>query len=88
MEQELFKTLINAGVGAIIAFLLLYGIYKLTNKFGLKFIEAQQDQVKAINRLSNTLEKSIEKDQTEHREMIIMLKVISEKLGRIETNGG
>ena len=84
MEGELLKAVINAGGSAAIAIVLLIGIYKLANKIGVNFLEAHEAQTSAINRLTDTLEKFINRDQNEHREMIILLKVLTEKIERIE----
>lgn len=84
MEGELLKAIVNAGGTAAISFVLLIGIYKLANKLGGNFLEAHEAQTKAINRLTDTLEKFINRDQNEHREMIILLKVLTEKIERLE----
>jgi hypothetical protein len=84
VEGELLKALLNAGGSAAIAIVLLVGIYRLANKFGVNFLEAHEGQTKAINRLTDTLEKFINRDQNEHREMIILLKVLTEKMEGIE----
>jgi oligoribonuclease NrnB/cAMP/cGMP phosphodiesterase (DHH superfamily) len=87
MESELIKALINAGTGAIIALVMLCGLYRLADKFGKQVIEAQNRQAIAINDLTNAIKDSMTKDQSEHREIIILLKVISERIERIENNG-
>ena len=87
MEHELIKGLINAGVGGVIAGIIIFLTYRLANNFGMKFIETQQSQAVAINNLCTCIEKSMTKDQLEHREIIILLKVISEKIERIDHNG-
>lgn len=87
MESELIKALINAGTGAIIALVMLCGLYRLAEKFGKQFINAQNQQAIAINGLTIAIKESMTKDQSEHREIIILLKVISERIERIEGHG-
>ena len=87
MEQELLKSLIQWGPGMIIAALILYGLYKFATGVGMKFIECTKQQAVAIERLTKAIEDSIGRDNNEHREIIILLKVISERLERIEGNG-
>lgn len=84
MEGELLKAIISAGGGVAIAIVVLVGVYQLANKFAIKFIRAQEDQAAAVNRLTDTLEKIINRDQNDHREMIILQKVMMEKLERLE----
>lgn len=86
MEQELLKALINAGVGAVIALIILVGLYRITSRLGLKFIEAQQEQATALIRqaqsmegLTKSIQDFVQRDNSEHREMLVLLRFIAQQ---------
>jgi hypothetical protein len=86
MEQELVKALINAGVGSVIAALILVGLYRIVSGLGGKFIEAQQGQAEALGAqaatmksLTCSIQDFITKDNTEHREMLVLLRFIAQQ---------
>jgi hypothetical protein len=87
MEQELLKSLIQWGPGMVIAAMVLYGLYKLVNGVGMKIVECSKQQACAIEKLTQAIEDSTTRDNSEHREILIMLKVISEKFEKRENNG-
>ncbi len=68
----------------VISALVLFGLYKLVNSVGMKMVACSQQQAVAIEKLTQAIEDSISKDNNDHREIIILLKVISEKIERIE----
>jgi len=81
--NQLWVALINAGVGAFIAVIILVGIYKLAGRFTEQFIEAQNKQAEALGAqaqsmagLSTAIRETLQRDTAEHREILIMLKVL------------
>lgn len=92
---EIFKTLIFWGPGAIIAATIIFALYKLADKYLGEFIRAQQGQAESLARLaqgSEGLKECIEtfcnRDNGEHREMTILLKVLVEKIECIDREDG
>jgi hypothetical protein len=92
-----FELLITWGPGLFIAALMLYGLYKLVYKIwmniGLKIVEALEkpaaalsQQAQSMDRLTRSLEAYILRDQSEHREIIILLKINAERLDHL-SNG-
>ena len=82
------------GPGIVFAVLMLYGLYKLLYKIstevGLKIVgalekpaEALSKQANSMDRLTNSIQDYVCKDQTEHKEMMILLKVISQRVEHI-----
>lgn len=83
------------GPGLFIAFIMLYGLYKLLYKIatsvGIKIVgalekpaEALSSQARSMDRLSNCIERSVDRDQLEHKEIIILQKVILEEVKKIK----
>jgi hypothetical protein len=84
---EILKSLASWGPGALIAGFMILAFYKLARGVGISFVEAQQDQAKALGRQAQSMEGFqtalsvfIARDNSEHREMIILLKVIAGSL--------
>jgi len=84
MEQKLMESIIQWGPGMVLAALVLIGLYRLANCIGMKLVECSKQQAVAIEKLTQAIEASTARDNNEHREMIIMLKVISEKVERFD----
>lgn len=87
---DILKSLVFWGPGAVIAAYIIYVLYKLGNSLGLKFIEAQLQQADALARQAQSMERLqvsiqafVTRDNNEHREMIILLKVVAEDLRHI-----
>jgi len=87
---EVLKSLIFWGPGSVIAAFIIYVLYRLANSLGLKFIEAQLQQADALARQAQSMERLqvsiqgfVTRDNNEHREMIILLKVVAEDLRHI-----
>jgi hypothetical protein len=86
MEQEFLKALVNTGSGAIIALFMLAGLYRIANRLGTRFIDAQVEQAEALGRqaqsmegLTQAIQDSIKKDNSEHREMLVLLRFIAQQ---------
>lgn len=86
MEQEFLKALINAGVGAFIALLILVGLYRIANRLGSRFIDAQQRQAEAlgaqaqsVDGLTRSIQEFVGRDSSEHREMLVLLRFIAQQ---------
>ncbi len=97
--QEIFnmgcRNLFEWGPGLLLAVVILYGLYKMVlrlgKEVGIKIIGALEKPAAALNqqaesmdRLTNSIQEYVSRDQTEHKEMILLLKVISNKVNRIE----
>ena len=84
MEQEFMKALINAGVGAALALIMLVGIYRIVRGLGSRFIEAEQKQAEALGAqaqamagLTASVREFVRADNTEHREMLVLLRFMA-----------
>jgi hypothetical protein len=92
MDTELAKALINAGVGGIIAGLVILLAYKLLDKVGMKVADSLQSGAAALvqqsvsmKSLSESITQFCAKDNNEHREMLVLLKYIAQKNQGFET---
>lgn len=92
---DIIKSLIFWGPGAVIAGYIIFVIYKLANNLGIEFIKAQREQASALARqaqsmegLQHSIQAFVGRDSTEHREMIILLKVVAERLERLSVEVG
>jgi hypothetical protein len=92
---EVLKSLAFWGPGAILAGLMIWSLYRLADKFiekfAVDFINAQRAQAESLAKmaqgtegLSSCVTNYFERDNKEHREIIILLKVITEKLEDLE----
>lgn len=85
--SEVLKSLVFWGPGMIIAGIIIAAIYKLADKYLGEFIKAQQGQAESLSRLAqgtdglrDSIQGFVIRDNSEHREMTILLKCIMEKL--------
>jgi len=90
-EHELIKSFINAGTGALMAFIILVGLYRIANRLGLEFVKAQKEQAQALLRqaqsmegLRDSIQGFVARDNSEHREMLVLLKYIAQKQEEME----
>jgi len=99
MEEKLLEAVINAGVGALIAITIIFFTYKLVStllvKVGTEMVGAFKGQAEAMTRqavsmegLTKSLSEYVLRDNSEHREIIILLKVIAERLTHLEERNG
>jgi hypothetical protein len=86
LETAFVKALINAGVGAFIALFVLFGLYRIAGRLGGGFIDAQQGQAEALGSqaqalegLTRSIEDFVRKDNTEHREMLVLLRFMAQR---------
>lgn len=93
--QKGCNSLFDWGPGTLIAALILYGIYKILLKLGrdvgVKIVGALEKPAEALNKqaesmdhLTGAIEKFMSIDRYEHREMIVLLKVIAGRLKHVE----
>jgi hypothetical protein len=89
--QKGFNSLIDWGPGMLIAALMLYGLFRLIKNIGLKIVgalekpaEALTQQAKSMDRLTTSLEQFVTRDQIEHREIIILQKVILDRIENLK----
>jgi hypothetical protein len=86
IPEELVNSFINAGTGALMALIILVGLYRIANRLGVEFVRAQKLQAEALAKQAQSLEglrESIKdfimRDNSEHREMLVLLKYIVQK---------
>lgn len=91
MGPEIWKSIIFWGPGMVLAIIILYGLYRLANTVGIKIVAVFKEQscsiaaqAQSMENLSRSIEQFCQRDNTEHREMIILLKVIASRLEHIE----
>lgn|SRR5574343_119122 len=93
--DEVLKSLCFWGPGAVIAGLIIVALYRLADKFidkfATDFIGAQRAQAESLAKMAQGAEglrecinTFVERDNKEHREIIILLKYMTEKLEHIE----
>lgn len=87
--EEVLKSLCFWGPGALLAGCMIYAIYKLADKFCTGFIGAQQEQAESMAKMAQSsegLRDSIQgilaKDNKEHQDILIMLRVVIDRLER------
>jgi hypothetical protein len=85
------EALVNAGVGAVIAVVILVGLYRIVGRLGGKFIEAEQRQAEALGAQAQAMEgltrsvgEFLARDMTEHREMLVLLRFMVQRKDRLE----
>ena len=99
MEEKLLEAVINAGVGALIAIAIIFLAYKLASalllKVGAEMVGAFRAQAEAMTRqavsmegLTKSLSEYVQRDNSEHREIIILLKVIADRIVHLEERNG
>lgn len=86
LEHEIVRALVDAGSGAVIALVMLVGLYRIVRGMGGSFIEAQRRQAEALGAqaqsvagLTMAIQDFVKSDNTEHREMLLLLKLITQK---------
>ncbi len=91
LSPQIWQAVINAGGGLLIALVILLGLYRLADKHGSQFIAAQQQQAVAMGRQAESMEQMqtamkefIGRDNSEHREILILQKMTVEKLSALE----
>ena len=91
MSPSIVQALINAGGGLLIALVILVGLYRLADKHGTQFIQAQQSQAVAMGKQADAMEDMrtsikdfIGRDNSEHREILILQKMTVDKLTGLE----
>ena len=86
IEQKVIEALLNAGAGSLIALFMMLGVYRIVNGLGARFIEAEQRQAEALGAqaqamagLSSSVSEFMSKDNSEHREMLVLLRFIAQQ---------
>lgn len=86
MEQEFIRAVVNAGTGSVIALVMLVGLYRILLGLGSGFIEAQHRQAEALGEqarsvagLTDSFRDFVGTDNTEHREMLVLLRFIAQQ---------
>lgn len=86
MEFAFMKALLNAGVGAFIAVVVLIGLYRIAHNLGLEFIKAQNAQAEALAKQAVSMEGLresiggfVNRDSSEHREMLVLLRFMAQQ---------
>lgn len=95
--NPLYMQAVSSAAGTVIALFILWGIFRIINKFltkilelGEKFIVAQQAQAasqgaqaQTMATLTAALQESTGKDNSEHREIILTLSMIAKDVRRL-----
>lgn len=91
-ELSLIKVLVDLGGTVVVSVLLIFGLYKLLSRFGCAFITAQEkmaeamaDQAKSTSGMRDAIQNFIQKDNNEHREILLGLQVVGEELKCLTT---
>jgi len=84
---DLIKTVADLGGTTAIAALMIWCIYKLLARFGAAFVVAHQQiaesmgsQAKIMSELRDGIEKFVDKDNNEHREILLGMQVVGKEL--------
>lgn len=87
MVNKLLESLINWGPGAVLAGVMMIGLYRLADKFAGKAVDAQTAQAvalaaqaKAMEGLQTSLQEFVSKDNGEHREMLVLMKYTAQHI--------
>ena len=97
--NRLFGCAIDWGPGMLIGVMILIGLYKIAIKLGrdvgLKIVAALEKPAQALNsqaqsmdRMTGSIQEFVGRDRSEHREIIILLKVVSERVDRFQEDRG
>jgi hypothetical protein len=77
----------------LIAVLMLWGLYRLVKNIGIRIVQALDkpsgalnQQAMSMDRLTQAIHLYIERDLSEHREIIILQKIIIEKIGHLSAS--
>ncbi|MDA8087912.1 MAG: hypothetical protein M0Z75_14585 [Nitrospiraceae bacterium] len=91
LSPQIWQALIQAGGGLLIALVILLGLYRLADKHGTQFIAAQQAQAVAMGKqaesmdeMKSSIKEFIGRDNSEHREILILQKMTIGKLSGLE----
>lgn len=79
-DLGLIKSLVDLGCTVVICAFLLMIFYRLSVKFGTAFIESQQKMAEAMAGVNVAIQTYIQKDNTEHREILLAVQVVGEHL--------
>ncbi len=84
---DLIKTIADLGGSTVIAALMIWCIYKLLERFGTAFIQAHQQiaesigaQARCMSEMREGIDNFIQKDNSEHREILLGLQVVGAEL--------
>ncbi len=90
---QLCASAIDWGPGLILAIIMLFGLFKLIKNVGLKVVAALEkpagalsQQAQSMDRLTNSIQDYVNRDQSDHKEIIILQKVIREELKDIRVS--
>ena len=83
--------MLDLGPGMLIALVVLYGLYHLIRGIGLKIVMALERpagsldrQAESMAKLTDSIQSFVERDRSEHREIIILQKVLVERFDHLE----
>ncbi len=86
---ELIKAVGQGGPGMALALIAIILGYKFINKIGCEFVHAQKEQASALARQAQSMEglhgaihDFLTKDNKEHLDILIMLRVIIDRMDR------
>ncbi len=84
--SEFLSRSIEWGPGLILALFMLYGLYRVILKIFDRPTQALMQQAQSMDRLTNSIQSYVNRDQIEHKEIIILQKVILEEVKKVRGN--
>ena len=88
------NAIIDWGPGLVLAIVMLYGLYRFLRGIGVKIVTALEkpsdslsQQARSMDRMTESISAYVLKDQSEHREIIILQKIILNRIEVIDRRG-
>jgi len=82
VEESIIRASINAGIGGVIAALIIILIYKLASRLfleiGGKMVSAFEKQANSIDDLTKSIQGFVLRDDFSHREQLVLLKYLAQ----------
>lgn len=86
-DLSLVKSLVDLGCTVVVCALIIVVLYKLSMKFGVAFLatqekiaEAMAQQAQSLCGVNTAIQTYIQRDNTEHREILLACQVMGEHL--------
>ena len=87
IDFALVKSIVDLGCTVVVCALIVIVFYKLSMRFGERFMSSQEkiaealaQQAQSLSGVNGAIQTYIQKDNTEHREILLGLQVVGENL--------